>query len=259
MSSPRHDDWTAAWSERYAEPRDKKPRRRRPGLPASRAGRWSVVCSLILALGISSFAVAQTVEGGKARFASQDDRYTMLARNTRDGDGGAGALACNSNTGNESCLNMVNKGNGFAAAFRTRGLTGFRLQTSGTGTATPFLLDPNATGKVEHLNADTVDGRDSSDIGRERWALVDGDATPAIVRSNGAVGVTRAGPGDYRVQFNGDVSQCTYQVTSADVNANRTVAATGQPGQTDQVQVSIRRAAGAEDRVDGDFQISVDC
>ena len=49
---------------------------------------------------------------------------------------------------------MVNKGTGYAAAFRTRGLTGFRLQTSGSGTATPFLLDKNATGKVTYFNAD---------------------------------------------------------------------------------------------------------
>ena len=53
---------------------------------------------------------------------------------------------------------MVNSGTGYAAAFRTRGLTGFRLQTSGAVRPTPFLLDSNATGRVDHLNADQVDG-----------------------------------------------------------------------------------------------------
>ena len=232
----------------------KEPRlRRRPG---SRAGRYALVAALIIAVGVPSFAIAQ---GGIGRFRSNDDRYTLLARNVRDGDGGAAAMACNSNTGNEPCLNMVNRGNGFAAAFRTRGLTGFRLQTSGAGTATPFVLDPNATGRVDYLNADLLDGQDSSQVGRERWALVDGDASPTIVRSNGATGVTRAGVGDYRVEFADDVSQCTFQVTSADVGGNRTTAAAPEAGNARRVIVRIRRAGGEENPVDGDFQIAVHC
>src|SRR3712207_9576943 len=105
---------------------------------------------------ITPFAVAQSSGGGTARVERNDARYAFLARNTRSGDGGAGAFACSSDAGSgrEPCLHMVNKGNGLAAAFRTRGLTGFRLQTSGTGTATPFLLDANATGKVQLLNVD---------------------------------------------------------------------------------------------------------
>jgi hypothetical protein len=227
--------------------------------PASRVGRWSLACSIVLALGASTFAVGRTVRGDEARFSSQNTRYTEVTRNTRDGDGGAAALTCESNRGNEPCLNMVNKGDGFAAAFRTRGLTGFRLQTSGSGTATPFLLDANATGKVEHLNADRLDGLDSTEVGREPWALVDGDGGPAFIRQNGATAVTRVGPGDYRVQFSRDVNTCSFQVTSDDVNANRTVAATADSGAANQAQVSIRRAAGAEDRVNGDFQIAVHC
>jgi hypothetical protein len=239
----------------------KRGRMRRLLTPASRAGRWSLVCSIVLALGGSTFAVGKTVRGDEARFTSQNARYTEVTRNTRDGDGGAAAMTCESNTGNEPCLSMVNKGNGFAAAFRTRGLTGFRLQTSGSGTATPFLLDANATGKVEHLNADQLDGLDSSEVGREPWALVDGDASPAFVRQNGATAVSRSGVGDYRVQFNRDVSSCSYQATSADVGANRTLAAAADPAASNQVQVSLRRAGGANEgeRVDGDFQIAVHC
>jgi hypothetical protein len=234
-------------------------RLRRLLTPASRAGRWSLACSIVLALGGSTFAVGKTVRGDESRFSSANTRYTDVTRNTRDGDGGAAALTCESNTGNEPCLNMVNKGNGFAAAFRTRGLTGFRLQTSGSGTATPFLLDANATGKVEHLNADQLDGLDSSEVGRELWALVDGDASPAFVRQNGATAVTREGPGNYRVQFNRDVNACSYQVTIADVSVNRSVAAASDPAAANQAQVSIRRAGGANEgeRVDNDFQIAV--
>jgi hypothetical protein len=239
----------------------KRGRMRRLLTPASRAGRWSLVCSIVLALGGSTFAVGKTVSGDEARFSSQNTRYTEVTRNTRDGDGGAAAMTCESNTGNEPCLSMVNKGDGFAAAFRTRGVTGFRLQTSGSGTATPFLLDANATGKVEHLNADRLDGLDSTEVGREQWALVDGDGTPAFIRQNGATSVSRAGPGDYRVQFSRDVSACSYQATIADLSGNRTIATAADPGAANQVQVSIRRAGTTNEgeRVDSDFQIAVHC
>jgi len=123
--------------------------------------------ALVLAVVASPFAVAQggkAVSGSTARFTAKNNRYVELARNTNNGDGGAAADACTSNTGAEPCLNMVNKGTGTAAAFRTRGLVGFRLQTSGQGTATPFELDPNATGKVTHFNADAVDGFDSAQL-----------------------------------------------------------------------------------------------
>src|SRR3954463_11032671 len=139
-----------------------------------------ILASILMAMLITPFAVAQT-GSNSGRVTKDDARYAFIARNIRAGDGGAGALACNSDTGagREPCLNMVNKGNGLAAAFRTRGLVGFRLQTSGPGTATPFLLDANATGKVDHLNADQVDGQSANEIGRERFARVNVDAAGA--------------------------------------------------------------------------------
>src|SRR5439155_22530731 len=142
-------------------------------------------------------APAAIAASGIGRFVSNNDRYTLLARNTRDGDGGAIAAACKSNGDNEPCLNMVNKGDGVAAAFRTRGLTGFRLQTSGQGTATPFDLDSNATGKVDFLNADRLDGFDSSTF--RVWAVVDSDGT--LARKSGATDVTKTGEGRYEVSF----------------------------------------------------------
>src|SRR4051812_45812694 len=120
-----------------------------------------ILASVLMAMLITPFAVAQT-GSNSGRVTKDDARYAFLARNIRAGDGGAGAFACNSDTGagREPCLNMVNKGSGFAAAFRTRGLTGFRLQTSGTGEATPFVLDSNGTKVVQFFNADTVDRQD---------------------------------------------------------------------------------------------------
>jgi hypothetical protein len=166
---------------------------------------------------------------------------------------------------------MVNKGTGFAASFRTRGLQGFRLQTSGTGTATPFLLDRNATGVVKFLNADTVDGKSADEIGREQFAQVTGTtatpSAPKLGNQNGATGVTRTAAGDYMVTFTNDVSKCTYQVTSSDQTAARTGAAAIDPSNVNRVRVTIRNAgptgtapAPADgDLVDGDFQLGVLC
>ena len=92
-------------------------------------GPWILASALVLALGGSGVALAAgAISGTTARFTADNPRYTELARNTRAGDGGASADVCNANAGAEPCLNMVNKGNGFAAAFRTRGTQGFRCR-----------------------------------------------------------------------------------------------------------------------------------
>jgi hypothetical protein len=226
-----------------------------------------ILASVLMAMLITPFAVAQT-SGTSARVERDDDRYAFLARNTRQGDGGAGAFACRSDinppgqTNREPCLNMVNSGTGFAAAFRTRGLTGFRLQTSGSGTATPFLLDSNATGRVDHLNADQVDGQHATEIGRERFARVnvDGAGNPTLVRGNGTAAqnaVTRAGVGDYRVEFAEDVNSCVYQVTAADPGSARIVSASEDAGNTKRVAVQTRNDAGAA--ADAPFHLTVNC
>ena len=273
MPERRNDDWTSAWSERYGAGGDAaspaKPARLRTLLRGRTTGTHVVLSSILLAMLITPFAVAQSGGGGDARIERNDDRYAFLARNTRSGDGGAGALACNSNanpagqTNREPCLNMVNKGTGYAAAFRTRGLTGFRLQTSGTGTATPFLLDANATGKVRYFNADSLDGLSEEQI-RPRFARVNftAPATVALAEgANGVTGVTRTGPGRYQVKFETNISACALHVTSGAVGQARTTAA--EPLSTDNTvaDVSIRRATGTDegDPVDTRFQITANC
>jgi hypothetical protein len=217
---------------------------------------------------IAPFAVAQT-SGSSARVERSDARYAFIARNTLQGDGGAGALACQSDinpagqTNREPCLNMVNKGTGYAAAFRTRGLTGFRLQTSGAGEATPFLLDPNATGKVSHLNADQVDGQ-SADQLRSRFGRITFAAPSTVAVANGANGVTsvsRTSAGRYQVTFDRDVSGCGLQVTSNDVDGNKTVAVAPLASNNAVADVAVRAVgdATAGDPVDGPFYIAANC
>jgi hypothetical protein len=262
--------WSDAWSERYEEPAAARPRRRlmpRIGGKGSRPGRYAVLAALVIAVVAAPFAIA----AGKGSFTASDSRYTVLARNTANGDGGALAAACTSNAStpsnaHEPCMNMVNKGTGFAAAFRTRGVQGFRLQTSGSGTATPFILDKNATGKVTFFNADQLDGKDSTDFNLERWAVIDGTTTPTtptITRNKGVTSVSRTAAGDYAVTFTDDVNTCSFQVTPANASTARAVSAVPVTGQNKQVRVTIRDVtddtAPSADLVDDSFQIAAHC
>ena len=227
-----------------------------------------LLAAVLMAMLITPFAVAQS-GSSNARVERSDARYAFLARNTLSGDGGAAALACNSDanpagqTNREPCLNMVNKGTGFAAAFRTRGVTGFRLQTSGSGEATPFLLDSNATGKVNHLNADLVDGLSVEQI-RPRFARVNFSAPDQVAiasGANGATEVSRTSAGRYQVKFDRDVSACAYNVTSTQVGQARTVAAAPLSTDPTKVDVAVRRATGTDEGelVDGSFYLTVSC
>jgi hypothetical protein len=251
MPQNDHTDWTRAWQDRYPSA-EKAPRRRRlPRAPRGRA-RW-VLVGMVLAVLAAPAAIAAS---GVGRFVSDDDRYTLLGRNTRDGDGGAVAAACNSDGNNEPCLNMVNKGNGAAAAFRTRGLTGFRLQTSGQGTATPFELDSNATGKVEFLNADQLDGLDSSAF--RLWAVVDDDGT--LARKSAATDVDRTGEGRYEVTFDRDVSDCAYLATIGEPTTGTPSAGeigTSQSNDVNAVLVRTRDSDGTF--TDRSFHLAVHC
>jgi hypothetical protein len=223
-------------------------------------GPWLLASSIVLALGASGVAVAaSSISGTTARFTADNPRYVELARNTRTGDGGASADVCNSNTGAEPCLNMVNKGNGFAAAFRTRGSQGFRLQTSGPGEATPFILDANATGKVQFLNADSVDGLDSSQL-QAQFAVVNGDGT--LARARGATGSTRVGDGTYDVTFGSDISNCVY--TATETTINDAGAAAVSPQSNTVIRVATRKGGGQDgtgpsDRQNRPFNLVVNC
>lgn len=274
---PGSDAWSDAWSAHYETPAEGSPRRRRlprlrrRGSGSSRSGRYAVLAAVVIAVVAAPFAVAAST----GRFTSNDSRYTVLARNTNNGDGGSIAAACTSNANtttvaHEPCLDMVNKGTGFAAAFRTRGVQGFRLQTSGSGEATPFVLDKNATGKVTYLNADLLDGKDSTEIGREPWALVSDPGTnasaPTLARGYRATGLNRSATGVYQVTFADDVSNCSYQVTPASQTTARIVSAAAVPGQANQVEVRVRDGSsnGGSDQTTGDpvsdsFQIAVHC
>jgi hypothetical protein len=94
------------------------------------------------------------------------------------------------------------------------------LDKSGAGPALRLLVDSgapmavNSSTKVANLNADKLDGEDSSTIGKERWAVVDENGS--LVRSRGVVQVEKLNVGLYRVIFtSGDMNQCAYSATPA--------------------------------------------
>lgn len=83
----------------------------------------------------------------------------------------------------------------------------------------------NTTGKVANLNADQLDGLDSTVVGREMWAVV-GAADGNLVRGRRAyseLDLTRkVGTGHYVVAFFDPVNNCAYTATTTNGNAGQT-------------------------------------
>jgi len=79
-----------------------------------------------------------------------------------------------------------------------------------------------------------------------------------FVRGVGATTSQRINAGNYRVEFETDISQCTYQATPANVNQSLTAHADVDAVNNQRVFVSLRNAANAT-RTDGNFQVAVFC
>src|SRR3954470_16677246 len=143
------------------------------------SARAAVVCSLILAIGIPSVAMGfgegrnlllgkrnPSSNGGLAlnsetEIIANTSTYGTRQSNKRNGDGGGAIYGCRSNTGNEPCVKAKNLKTGRAFEFETAGKEGGRIVTGDT-TGAPFTT--NATGVATGLNADKVDGKDSTEF-----------------------------------------------------------------------------------------------
>ena len=155
MSRSREQDaWVEAWANRY--PAAQEPKRRGRIRGRYSRGTWLLAAAVAFAALLApAFAIAQS--GGGQTFTSTN-RYTLLVRNSGNGNGGATAQTCNTTPTAQACENNVNSGTGLAATYRTRGLIAAQFQTSGSGQATPFTISDNATGMVTNLNANMVGG-----------------------------------------------------------------------------------------------------
>jgi hypothetical protein len=86
---------------------------------------------------------------------------------------------------------------------------GSALQLKVNGGAAPLKVNSTA-GKAANLNADQLDGRDSSEFARSLWARVKDDGT--LLAGKGATSV-QVGGGGYFVRFDRDITNCAYMAT----------------------------------------------
>jgi hypothetical protein len=121
-----------------------------------------------------------------------------------------------------------------------------------------------AAREKDGLDADTLDGIDSSALARRLFAAVDADSTGAsVLRGAGATGAARDAVGEFDVTFDRDVSDCVYVATLSD-NADQDppageIAAALESATA--VEVRTYNSAGvlADPADDDGFQLAVHC
>jgi hypothetical protein len=238
----------------------------------SSPGRYAVATALILAIGIPSVAVGFG-EGRNARLGKRNPSSGSLTRETQiianngsygtrqsnknQGDGGGAIYGCRSDASHEPCVRANNLNTGRAFEFVTKGKEAGKIEVGDT-TAAPFTT--NATGKVDNLNADKLDGKDSTEFagaGDLLFASVNADGT--LAGGRGAAASTKAATGNvYTVTFNKDVSKCSFTANAiggATQSGGLGVAVGQQPTQVvvDEPNVAGPDAAGR------DFFLQVIC
>jgi hypothetical protein len=143
--------------------------------------------ALILALVFGMASTAFGANGGNFILGSLNNTATAITKLTGTVGGGPALQVSNPST--------------------ATGSTALDLQVT-TGKA-PMKV--NSSTKVTNLNADKLDGQDSSTIGKEKWAVV--DAGGNLVRGRGNPTVTYGGQGHYSVKFGSTISTCAYTAT----------------------------------------------
>jgi hypothetical protein len=188
-----------------------------------------VAAALILAIGIPSAAVGFG-EGRDAKLGKRNPSSGSLTRETqiianngsygtrqsnkRNGEGGGAIYGCRSDFGREPCVRANNLKQGRAFEFVTRGKEAGRIEVGDTS-GPPFST--NATGKVENLDADKVDGKSSEDFasaGDLGFASVKADGSFLAGRGATASALTNPTENTYTVTFNKDVSKCSFTATA---------------------------------------------
>src|SRR3954453_1650762 len=195
-------------------------------LPFRGNGPWIVVAAVLVALLVTPVALAagenRPLRGG-ARNPSPNaslsfTRETQIIANnstygTRQSNkstrGGGAIYGCRARTGTNACLRASNLSNGRAFSFATNSGTEVG-RIDGPANSAPFTT--SATGVATGLNADKVDGKNSTDIvtdaaaAANRFATV--SAAGALGAQRGATAATNTGTGTYNVAFSDDISKC---------------------------------------------------
>jgi hypothetical protein len=192
----------------------------------SKPGRYALLTALILVLGIPAVAAAtgegRALLGGfrnpssgslarETQVIANNSTYGTRQSNKRSGDGGGAIYGCRSDIGNEACIRSNNLRAGRAFEFETLGKEAGAITVKDPA-GVPFTT--NATGVVKNLNADKLDGKDSTELasaGDLLFAAVNADGT-LVTGSRGGTAAARTNAAEqtYTVTFNKDVSKCSY-------------------------------------------------
>lgn len=167
-----------------------------------------------------------TIAQNQGGVAAHTGGYTTRQSNKSDTGGGA-IYGCRAKAGTESCVAANNLSNGDAFRFQadpSAGAVGqirFGLDLSKTVDKPPFVT--NATGLVNNLNADRLDGQTAEDFvgkGSLLFAVVSPDGAITANRgvpANGKATLSASGPDEaFTVPFSGDVSKCSATASPTD-------------------------------------------
>jgi hypothetical protein len=267
---------------------DRSPPRRRHRWARRDDLRYLLLAATCLAVLVAPIAVAQNGdvpivlgERNPSGGAGATEETAIVAnignngQSTRQSNNAVGGRAagygCENNGMEEinACANYVNRGQGPAAAFRTRGTVPFVIRDTNRGRVANLnadLLDDREAAdfllKTEKAaDADKLDGLDPAEVGRELFANVDtnGASAPVLGSRNGATEALRINAGNYRVDF-GDrnLTACSYQASSGEFNQNESVQVELDGTDNTRLAVSVHDA-DAGTNVDGDFNVAVHC
>jgi hypothetical protein len=241
----------------------------------SSPGRYAVAAALILAIGVPSVAVGFG-EGRDAKLGKRNPSSGSLTRETqiianngsygtrqsnkRNGDGGGAIYGCRSDASHEPCVRANNLNTGRAFEFATRGKEAGKIEVGDT-TAAPFTT--NAQGKVENLNADKLDGKDSTDFasaGDLLFAAVNPDGS-LVAGGRGATAAAKSAPATptYTVTFNRDVSKCSYTASAVGASSNFGFGVQPTAGNVNAVTVDEADDAGTPAGSGRAFHLQVIC
>ncbi len=228
---------------------------------SGRTLRYILVGALALAIGIPSVAIgfgegrsmllgkrnpspnASRALNAETEIIASNGTYGTRQSNKRDGDGGGAIYGCRSNPGAEPCVRANNLKGGRAFEFATVGKEAGYIQVGDT-TAPPFST--NATGKVANLDADKVDGKDSTEFasaGDLGFASVKADGTFVAGRGATASALTNPATNTYTVTFNKDVSKCSFTANAVGTSSANGFGVSPVAGTPTQVQVDQQNDA----------------
>jgi len=163
--------------------------------------------ALVLALIIGVASMALAANGDPLRLG-QNNVATLLTKLTANVNGSAMQIT-NTNAGNNA--------------------TALNLQVANN--KPPMKV--NSDRLVTNLNADSLDGADATQIGRQSWAVINADGTVNRGRRVDEFFTKRLSTGEYQVAFNHVVDTCAYTATTTNGFAGQTGVRLGGDGLTE--------------------------